>query len=100
MQAQDKLKARGVDTIAVVSMDTPFAMNAWSKQLGADYVQFQSDPLGHLAKALGVTFHAGPLGLRSSRYKEFDQLHKFIVVVPAAWELRKGMHAVLLMYKP
>ena len=74
LQAQDKLKARGIDTIAVVSMDTPFAMHAWSKQLGADDVLFLSDPLGHLAKALGVTFHAGPLGLRSSRYEDFDRV--------------------------
>lgn len=67
LQAQDKLKAKGVDILAVVSMDTPFAMHAWSKQLKADDVLFLSDPLGHLAKALDVTFHAGPFGLRSSR---------------------------------
>lgn len=49
-------------------MDTPFAMHAWGKQLAAGSdVLFLSDPQGQLAKALGVTFQAGPFGLRSSR---------------------------------
>lgn len=49
-------------------MDTPFAMHAWGKQMAPnDDVLFLSDPQGQLAKALGVTFQAGPFGLRSSR---------------------------------
>lgn len=69
MQARDKLKARGVDMIAVVTMDTPFAMHAWATQLGAskDFL-FLSDVTGQLAKSLGTTFQAGPFGLRPTRW--------------------------------
>lgn len=69
MQAHDKLKARGVDMIAVVTMDTPFVMHAWADQLGAGKdVLFLSDVSGQLAKSLGTTFQAGPFGLRPTRY--------------------------------
>ena len=69
MQAEDKLRSRGIDLIAVVSMDTPFAMRAWGKQLGAGQsFLFLSDVQGQLAKSLGTTFDAGPLGLRPTRY--------------------------------
>lgn len=69
MQAQDRLKARGVDMIAVVSMDTPFAMHAWAQQLGAgpDFV-FLSDVQGQLAKSLGTIFQAGAFGTRPNRF--------------------------------
>lgn len=69
MQARDKLKARGVDMIAVVTMDTPFAMHAWANQLEAskDFL-FLSDINGQLAKSLGTTFQAGPFGLRPTRW--------------------------------
>ena len=69
VQARGKLKARGVDMIAVVTMDTPFAMHAWANQLGAtEEFLFLSDVSGQLAKSLGTTFQAGPFGLRPSRY--------------------------------
>ena len=69
LQAQDRLKARGIDLIAVVTMDTPFAMQAWADQLGVgkDFL-FLSDIQGQLAKSLGGTFQAGPFGLRPTRY--------------------------------
>ena len=69
MQARDELKARGVDMIAVVAMDTPFVMHAWAHQLGASKeFLFLSDVPGQLAKSLGTTFQAGPFGLRPTRY--------------------------------
>ena len=68
LQAHDTLKARGVDLIAVVTMDTPFTMHAWAEQLQAseDFL-FLSDVPGNLAKYLGTTFHTGPFGLRPRR---------------------------------
>ena len=81
VQAREKLKAQGVDMIAVVSMDTPFAMHAWANQLGVteDFL-FLSDVSGQLAKSLGTTFQAGPLGLRPTRYGAF---HHFKSVSPS-----------------
>ncbi|DBB10246.1 hypothetical protein WJX82_000090 [Trebouxia sp. C0006] len=69
MQAQDRLQARGIDLIAVITMDTPFAMQAWADQLrvGKDFL-FLSDIQGQLAKSLGTTFEAGPFGLRPTRF--------------------------------
>ncbi|KAL0036652.1 hypothetical protein WJX79_004317 [Trebouxia sp. C0005] len=69
IQAQDKMKARGIDLIAVVTMDTPFAMQAWADQFGAgkDFL-FLSDIQGQMAKSLGTTFQAGPFGLRPTRF--------------------------------
>jgi peroxiredoxin len=68
LQAQDRLKARGIDLIAVITMDTPFVMQAWADQLGAgkDFL-FLSDVQGQLAKSLGTTFQAGRFGLRPTR---------------------------------
>ena len=54
--------------MAVVSMDTSFAMHAWAEQTGAgqDFL-FLSDVQGRLSKSLGTTFQAGPFGLRPTR---------------------------------
>lgn len=75
MQALDRLKARGIDMIAVVTMDTPFVMHAWAEQLGAsEEFLFLSDVSGQLAKSLGTTFQAGPFGLRPTRYATSSRL--------------------------
>ena len=80
VQARDKLKARGVDMIAVVTMDTPFAMHAWANQLTAtEEFVFLSDVSGQLAKSLGTTFQAGAFGLRPTRYGAF---HHYKLVYP------------------
>ena len=66
--------------IAVVTMDTPFAMHAWANQLGAsEEFLFLSDVSGQLAKSLGTTFQAGPFGLRPTRY---GASHLFQVSLP------------------
>ncbi len=67
----DEIKAKGIDTIAVVAVNDPFVMGAWEKASAADgKVLFLSDGTADFAKALDLTFDgsAGGLGIRSKRY--------------------------------
>lgn len=67
----DEIKAKGIDTIAVVSVNDPFVMGAWEKASGADdKILFLSDGTADFAKALDLTFDgsAAGLGVRSKRY--------------------------------
>lgn len=67
----DAIKAKGVDTIAVVAVNDPFVMGAWENATGAaGKVLFLADGDASFAKALGLTFDgsAAGLGVRSQRY--------------------------------
>ena len=67
----DKIKAKGVDTIAVTGINDVFVMNAWKKDTGADgKIEFLADGSGNWAKALGLTADLTErgLGVRSQRY--------------------------------
>ena len=65
------LKAKGVDTIACVSVNDVFVLNAWADQSGAkDAVTFLADGSANFTKAIGLELDASGLGLgiRSQRY--------------------------------
>jgi peroxiredoxin len=66
-----ELRARGVDTIACVSVNDVFVMNAWGKdqQVGDDVVML-ADGNGAFAKAVGLEMDGTGFGLgsRSKRY--------------------------------
>jgi peroxiredoxin len=67
----DEIKAKGIDTIAVVAVNDVFVMDAWAKASGAgDRISFLSDGNGDFAKAIGLSLDAsaGGLGIRSKRY--------------------------------
>ena len=67
----DALKAKGVDTVACVSVNDVFVMDAWGKQLGADgKVMMLADGNGDFAKAIGLDLDGSGLGMgiRSKRY--------------------------------
>jgi peroxiredoxin len=64
-------KAKGVEAIAMTSVNDPFVQSAWADASGAKgHVDFLSDGNGDFAKAIGLDFDAsaGGLGLRSKRY--------------------------------
>lgn len=66
-----KLRAAGFDTIACVSVNDPFVMDAWGKQNGAEgKVQMLADADGSFTRAIGlvVDLPAFGLGGRSERY--------------------------------
>lgn len=71
VQRAEKIKGKGIDTIAVTGVNDVFVMDAWKKASGADgKVEFLADGSGDFAKALGLTVDLGArgLGTRSQRY--------------------------------
>ena len=65
------LKAKGVDTIACVSVNDVFVMNAWAEQLRRkDEITFLADGSADFTKAIGMELDASGfgMGMRSKRY--------------------------------
>ena len=65
------IKKKGVDTIACVSVNDAFVMDAWGKDKGAGSdVLMLADGNGDFAKALGLDFDGSGIGfgVRSQRY--------------------------------
>lgn len=71
IQSAEDIKGRGVDTIACVSINDAFVMDAWGKSLGAgDKVLMLADGNGLFAKGIGAELDLSDkgLGMRSRRY--------------------------------
>jgi len=67
----DAIKAKGVDTIAVTSVNDTFVMQAWKRDTDPkNQVEFLADGSADFAKAVGLDadFSAGGMGIRSRRY--------------------------------
>jgi peroxiredoxin len=67
----DKLKAKGVDTIACISVNDAFVLGAWGKdQKVGDKILMLGDGNGEFTQAMGLTLDASKngLGTRSQRY--------------------------------
>ncbi len=67
----EEIKAKGVDEVAVVSVNDLFVMDEWAKSTGGkDKIHFLSDGAADFTKAVGLELDlsAAGLGLRSKRY--------------------------------
>jgi len=67
----DAIKAKGIQSIALVAVNDVFVMNAWKKDTDAkNQVEFLSDGNGEFTKAIGLDLDmsARGLGIRSKRY--------------------------------
>ena len=67
----DAIKAKGVDTIACLSVNDVFVMDAWAKTAGASgAVTFLADGNAELTKAMGLELDASGFGMgtRSQRF--------------------------------
>ncbi|MBD2857675.1 peroxiredoxin [Spongiibacter sp. KMU-158] len=66
----DTIKAKGVDTIACISVNDAFVMGAWGKSQNAEEILMLGDGNGDFAKALGLSMDASGwgMGTRSQRY--------------------------------
>ena len=67
----DELLGKGVDTIACMSVNDVFVMNAWGKDRGVgDKVVMLADGNGEYARALGLEMDASGFGMgtRSQRF--------------------------------
>jgi len=64
-----ELRAKGVDTIACVSVNDVWVMDAWGRdQKVGDDILMLADGAGVFTKAVGMDKELGPLGMRSLRY--------------------------------
>jgi peroxiredoxin len=64
-------KAKGVDAIAMTSVNDPFVLAAWAEATGAKgHVDFLADGSAAFAKAAGLDFDGSGfgMGIRSKRY--------------------------------
>ena len=71
VQQAEAIKAKGVDTIACLSVNDAFVMGAWGKDQGVgDKVLMLADGSADLTKALGLELDLNNrgFGLRSQRY--------------------------------
>ena len=67
----DDLKAKGVDTVACISVNDPFVMEAWGEdQHVGDAVTLLADGNGEFTRAVGLEMDGSGIGLgtRSQRY--------------------------------
>lgn len=65
----DTIKAKGVDTIAVVSVNDIFVMDAWAKASKASGIEFLADTAAEFVKSVGLSFDAPVFGhSRSQRF--------------------------------
>ena len=71
LAAYDKLKAKGVDTIACMSVNDAFVMGAWARdQHTGEKVRMLADGSADYTKALGLPFDltAKGMGVRCQRF--------------------------------
>jgi len=72
VEQADAFRGKGVDTIAVTTVNDHFVMSAWSKASGGDgKLIFLADGNGEFAKSIGLSYDAterGMGGIRSLRY--------------------------------
>lgn len=89
----DQIKAKGIDTVACLSVNDAFVMDAWGKQQNAtDKVLMLADGNGDFSKAVGLTMDgtAYGMGLRASRYAMVIQdgvVKALNVEAPGAFEV-------------
>lgn len=90
-------KAKGVDTIACVSVNDVFVMKAWAKASpGAEAVLFLADGNADFASKLGLELDASKFGMgkRSQRYSMLvvDGVVKHLNVEQGGFELSTAEH--------
>ncbi|MCA3262960.1 MAG: peroxiredoxin [Telmatospirillum sp.] len=89
----DALKAKGVDTVACVSVNDAFVMDAWGKaQNVGDKVMMLADGNADFAKALGIEMDGTGfgMGLRMKRFSMYvvdGEVKTFNLEKPGAFEV-------------
>ena len=96
----DELKAKGVDTIACVSVNDAFVMDAWGQdQNVGDKVMMLADGSADLAKALGQVLDLTDrgMGVRSGRYAmivDNGTVSEMLVEEPGAFEVSSAEYVL------
>ena len=69
----DKIKEKGVDTIACMAVNDPFVMGAWGKAQNADEILMLADGNGEFTSAIGMEMDGSGFGL-GTRCKRFAMI--------------------------
>ncbi|MDP6198490.1 MAG: peroxiredoxin [Porticoccaceae bacterium] len=66
----DDIKAKGVDTVACMSVNDVFVMHAWGQSANAEHIQMLADGNGTFTEALGLVLDGSGFGMgsRSQRF--------------------------------
>ncbi len=59
----DKIKARGVDTIACMAVNDAFVMSSWGKDQNADEILMLADGNGEFTRSIGMEMDASGFGM-------------------------------------
>lgn len=86
----DKIKAKGVDTIACMSVNDAFVMGAWGKSQNAEELLMLADGNGDLTQALGLELDASGFGM-GKRSRRFSMIVENGVVTHLAVEPAGGI---------
>ena len=97
---QAALAAKGVDTIAVTSVNDVFVMGAWRDSTGSDgKVEFLADGSAAFAKAIGMVLDLTErgMGVRSKRYSMLvqDGVVKTLNIEEATGTAESGVEKML-----
>jgi peroxiredoxin len=95
----DEIFAAGVDTIACVSVNDVFVMNAWGKSAEAGSIQMLADGNGDFAVALGLEMDATSFGMgqRSQRFAlvaEDGVVTKLFIEGPGEFRVSSAEHVL------
>jgi glutaredoxin/glutathione-dependent peroxiredoxin len=94
------MKGKGVDTVAVTTVNDAFVLDTWKKDLKADGVEFLADGNADFAKAVGLSadMSGGGMGTRSQRYSMLvkDGVVKQLNVEDSPGKVEKSNGDVLL----
>ena len=103
IQQHDALRAKGVDTIACLSVNDAFVMGAWGNQQGAgDKVMMLADGNGDFTRAVGLEMDGTKFGMgkRSQRYSMIVEdcvVKSLNVEAPGAFEVSSADHMMALL---
>ncbi len=91
----DKIKAKGIDTIACMSVNDAFVMDCWGKDKNAEEIMMLADWNADLARAMGLEFDASGfgLGVRAQRFAmivDDGVVKKLAVEAPGEFEVSKA----------
>ena len=59
----DEIKAKGVDTVACMSVNDVFVMHAWGQSANAEHIQMLADGNGTFTEALGLVLDGSGFGM-------------------------------------
>jgi len=103
IQHADSIKAKGIDTIACISVNDAFVMGAWGDQQGAgDKVAMLADGNGDFTRALGLEMDASKFGMgkRSQRFSfvaDNGVVTQLNVEEPGAFAVSSADHMLKLL---